>query len=140
MNGTALDDILSLVPDGEPVPPFVAYDPDGDCVEFIAARDSYYAERVDSLVTVYRSRATKEIVGSLIKGVRNYLQELVVRAPGIVLEIEDGKIKLQHLFTGRLWQNGDMKNNKPIVIAYKKLREVAEETDAELELGDLVVA
>lgn len=53
----------------EPFEPSATYDPDGDRIEFIARPDSFYAERVDDLVTVYYSHETNEIVGSLIKGV-----------------------------------------------------------------------
>jgi len=49
--------VLGKVAPAQPFQPVADYDPDGDCIEFIAAPDSYYAERIDPLVTVYRSRA-----------------------------------------------------------------------------------
>jgi hypothetical protein len=49
--------------------PTVTYDPDGDCIEFIANLDPFYAEQVDDLVTVYISQETNEVIGGLITGV-----------------------------------------------------------------------
>lgn len=50
--------------------PVSYYDRDGDCIEFLISNDSYRAERIDDRLTVYFSRETGEIIGSLIKGVR----------------------------------------------------------------------
>ena len=47
--------------------PTAMYDADGDCIEFLAKPDPFYAERVDDLVTVYYSQETGEVVGSLSK-------------------------------------------------------------------------
>src|SRR5205823_2572162 len=74
--------VLSQVPVDQPFEPTTYYDPDGDCIEFIAAPDSYYAERIDTLLTVYRSQETHEIIGSLIKGVSKFLRAFLQRAPG----------------------------------------------------------
>jgi hypothetical protein len=60
----------------EPARPFetqVLYDPDGDCIEFLISNEGFFAERIDSLVTVYYGRESGEIVGSLIKGVRRII-------------------------------------------------------------------
>lgn len=65
--------VLSKVPANHSFRPSAFYDADGDCIEFIVAPDSYYVERVDSIVTVYRSQETNEVVGSLITGVRKLL-------------------------------------------------------------------
>ncbi len=46
--------------------PTATYDPDGDCVEFIAKPDPFYAERIDDLVTVYYSQETGELIGALL--------------------------------------------------------------------------
>ena len=54
--------------------PTATYDPDGDCIEFLASPDPFYAERVDDLVNVYYSQDTGELVGSLIKGVSRLSQ------------------------------------------------------------------
>ena len=57
--------------------PTATYDPDGDCIEFLAKPDPFYAERVDDLVTVYYSQETNEVIGSLIKGVSRFCQEIL---------------------------------------------------------------
>lgn len=52
--------------------PVATYDPDGDCIEFLARPDPFYAERIDDLATVYYSQETDEVIGSLIKGVSRF--------------------------------------------------------------------
>ena len=130
--------VLSKVPTDHTFRPVASYDADGDCIEFIAAPDSYYAERIDPLVTVYRSQETDEVVGSLIKGVRKFLGNVLRSAPGFKIEIRDGRIKLVHLFTARLWSEAMDPNAVP-GITYRKLRERAEETGAEVDVGDLAL-
>ena len=48
--------------------PTATYDPDGDCIEFLAKSDPFSAERIDDLVTVYYSQETDEVIGSMTKG------------------------------------------------------------------------
>lgn len=117
--------------------PYVTYDADGDCIEFIVKNESYYAERVDALVTVYYGQETNEIVGSLIKGVNKFLQRVIKRAPGFVVELHDGRIKLQHFFTARLWSGNYGTDEKLIKVVYNQLRDVANEYKAEAVIGDL---
>ena len=78
--------------------PSTTYDPDGDCLEFLVKPDPFYGERIDELVTVYDSQETKEIIGSLIKGVTGFGRRLSERMPGFKIEIQDGPIKLEHFF------------------------------------------
>src|SRR4051812_37562252 len=75
------------------------YDPDGDCFEFVASDESYRAERLDSLVTVYIGRETKEVVGAMIKGVSKFVRETLQHYPGFKIMIRDGKVELKFLFT-----------------------------------------
>ena len=128
------EQVLSRVRLDTPFRPVVTYDPDGDCIEFLAKPDSFYAERVDNLITVYYSHDTNEIVGSLIKGVSRFMKEVVERYPGFVIEIQGGKVLLQHLFLARLWSAAPAKGKVPVRI-YKKLVEVAAESNAEAVLG-----
>ena len=78
------------------------YEPDGDCIEFLTNPDPFYAERVDELVTVYYSQETGEVIGSLIKGVSRFCKELSEKLPGFRIVVEDGPIRLEHLFLARL--------------------------------------
>ena len=78
--------------------PTAVYDSDGDCIEFLAKPDPFYAERVDDLVTVYYSQETGEVIGSLIKGVSHFCKQMFERMPGFRIEITDGRASLQHIF------------------------------------------
>lgn len=106
--------------------PCAVYDPHGDCIEFIAKDEAFRGERIDSLVTVYYGLESGEIVGSLIKGVK----KLLSKKPQCKIIVRDGKVKIEHLLLARLSDlEGEIEN-----LEYKKLFEVAEETEAEAEL------
>src|SRR5947209_19236904 len=85
--------------------PTATYDPDGDCIEFLAKPDAFYAERVDDLLTVYYSQETGEVVGSLLKGVSKFCQEVLEKMPGFRIEIHDGRLQLVHIFRARPWSS-----------------------------------
>jgi hypothetical protein len=68
--------MMLLARPAEHFTPVAAYDADGDCVEFLAKPDAFYAERVDDLVTVYYSQETGEVIGSLIKGVSKFCKQM----------------------------------------------------------------
>lgn len=112
------------------------YDPDGDCIEFLAKPDPFYAERVDEFVTVYYSQETGEVVGSLIKGVAQFCSDFSKKNPGFRIVIQDGPVHLEHLFLARLWSRQE--DPKAIqTLVYRKLIEVASETVVE---GDFCFA
>src|SRR4051794_1937337 len=77
--------------------PTATYDPDGDCIEFLAKPDPFYAERIDDLVTVYYSQETNEVIGSLLKGVTRFCDRLAELLPGFKIEILDGRVRLVHI-------------------------------------------
>ena len=110
--------------------PTATYDRDGDCIEFLAKPDGFYAERVDDLVTVYYSQETHEVIGSLIKGVSKFLQDV----PGLKVVIEDGRVKLEHLFLARLLSSKKQVQDMA-TLTYRKLIDMAEEVDAEADLA-----
>lgn len=130
--------VLSRVDPSDPFAAMAHYDADGDCIEFSISRESFYAERIDTLVTVFRSQETNEIVGSLIKGVRKFLRQVLRQSPGFRIEVRDGRIKLTHLFTAKLWTE-EMDPKAVPGIIYQKLREKAEQTGAEVDVGDLAL-
>jgi hypothetical protein len=110
--------------------PTATYDSDGDCIEFLAKPDPFYAERVDDLVTVYCSQDTGEVIGSLIKGVANFCREFSKKNPGFKIVVEDGSVRLEHIFLARLWSSTE--DRKAIqTLTYRKLIEVAGETEIE---------
>jgi hypothetical protein len=124
--------VLSQVGKAANFVPQVHTSEDGDCIEFIVSDDDYYAERIDSFVTVYYSRRTKAIIGSIIKGVKRYMREVLLRTPGFKVEIRQGRVKLDRLFTAHLWTIDD--GGRDNVITYVRLRDLAEQEQIEAEL------
>jgi hypothetical protein len=125
--------MMLLARPAEQFQPTAVYDPDGDCIEFLAKPDPFYAERVDDLVTVYCSQETDEVIGSLIKGVSSFCSKVLEAMPGFRIEIKDGRVRLVHLFRARLWTS----NTEPSDVAtltYEKLIQVAEESEVEAEM------
>ena len=123
------ESVMALADEVEPFKPVARYDRDGDCVEFFAKPDGFYAQRVDDRVTVYCSQETGEIVGSLIKGVSIFYRDAVRQFPGLVNEVHDGRVPLEHLFRAHLWSGAAPEAMQ--VIQYRKLMEVAEISGAE---------
>ena len=119
-------EVMRLSRPEEPFKPMVHYDPDGDCIEFLMTPDPFYAERIDGLVTVYYSFETKQIVGSLIKGVSKFYHNILKKIPGFAIEVKDGKVALGHLFRAHLWTS----SSKEIqVLHYEKVKELADYAD-----------
>jgi hypothetical protein len=122
--------MLLLARPAEQFRPTATYDPDGDCIEFLAKPDPFYGERVDDLVTVYYSQETGEVVGSFLKGVSRFCSEFSKKNPGFKIVIEDGPVRLEHIFLARLWSS--VQDATAIkTLTYKKLMEVAGETRVE---------
>lgn len=125
--------MMLLARPAEQFRPTATYDADGDCIEFLAKPDSFYAERVDDLLSVYYSQETGEVVGSLLKGVSRFCQQTIERMPGFCIEIHDGKVRLVHIFRARLWSAKFDPQAMPALV-YKKLIEVADEAEVETEM------
>ena len=125
--------MLAMADPAELFEPTATYDPDGDCIEFFFKPDNFYAERIDDLVTVYYSQESNEIVGSLIKGVSVFCQKVLEKIPGFKIEIHDGRVSLGHIFRARLWTSQSDITDM-VVMTYRKLIKVAEETHAEATL------
>jgi hypothetical protein len=113
--------------------PTATYDRDGDCIEFLAKPDPFYAERIDDLVTVYYSQETDEVVGSFIKGVSKFCRELEGKLPGFKIEIHDGPVRLQHIFLARMW-SARLDPQGLATLTYRKLVEVSRDAFVEGEL------
>ena len=115
--------------------PTATYDRDGDCIEFLAKPDPFYGERVDDLVTVYYSQETQEVIGSLIKGVSRFCERMNQSMPGFKIVIQDGRVRLEHLFLAQLWNTKNTDPSSITALTYRKLIAVAEETNIEAELS-----
>lgn len=111
--------------------PFAEYDADGDCIEFFAKPDPYYAERIDGLLTVYKSQETDEVVGSHIKGVSHLCKELMGKCPGLRVEIQDGKIHLVHILRAKFWLMPREKQEHAYI--YKFLADAADQSKTEVD-------
>jgi hypothetical protein len=133
LNDAFAQKLMARVRTGPWSGPKVFPNPDGDCIEVLLSNDSYLAERLDSLVTVYVNRENGELVGALVKGVRSFVRKMVERIPGFKIEIMDGRVKLEYLFTAGLWSH-DAPANRILVQRYRKLRQIAEDADLEVEL------
>ncbi len=118
-----------------PFRPTATYDADADCLEFLASNESYYAEPVDALVTLYCSHETDAPVGLRLKKVKKFFHDFLQRSPGFKSEIEDHRIKVEHFFTAKIWASEDPKDGR--VITYRMLRDIAKNNNVEADLGDL---
>ncbi len=125
--------MLQLAQNAPAFEPSATFDPDGDCIEFIAKPDSFYAEHIDDLVTVYYSHETNEIVGSLITGVSRFYRDVLQKVPGFKIEIHDGRVRLVQIFRARLWTSR-LGPEDVLTATYRKLLEVAEVSNVEAEL------
>lgn len=113
--------------------PSATYDRDGDCIEFLAKPDTFYAERIDDLVTVYYSQETGEVIGSLIKGVSKFCRDIANTMPGFKIEIHDGPVRLQHIFLARMW-SANLHPQDMTTLTYRKLVDVSRDAVVEGEL------
>ena len=132
-NSDFADRMMLLARPAEQFEPTAIYDPDGDCIEFLAKPDSFFAERVDDLVTVYYSQDTQEVIGSLIKGVRGFCDKILKTMPGFQIGIRDGRVRLVHIFRARLWTSKAALERR-IALTYEKLIKVAEDSQVEIEM------
>lgn len=123
--------VLSRVGEGEPKFPQVVYDSDGDCIEFLASGEDFYAKRVDELVTAYVGRDSGKVIGSLIKGVNTTIRKYLRLYPGFGIELRHGRMRLEHFFTAVIWESKEDNCSIDVIL---RLRKVAEEADAEVEL------
>ena len=121
--------IERLMEEAERNPPFnpsAEYDPDGDCLEFFISDEPFWADRLDKWVTVYHGRDSNDIVGSLIKNVR----ELISTFPGIDIDIEGGRIQLSHILRAPAYSSGDEVKRQ----VYKAVIRMADDSRVDAEL------
>jgi hypothetical protein len=125
-------EVQAMIGPAEEFQPTATYIPAGDCIEFIARPGRSYAQRLDDLVTVYLSESDGEITGSLIKGVQKLCRQLSEKLPGFKINVDDGKVRLEHLFLARVWS--EPIPSEVVEQTYQKLIKVAKETNLETEL------
>ena len=98
------------------------------------ASETFRAERLDSLVTIYVGRQSSEVIGCQIKGVSRYLREVLETYPGFKVEIRDGKIKLECLFTLRLCEAYREPDGTRVRV-YSELQKAARRIQADIEVS-----
>src|SRR5437660_10722585 len=97
--------LADLARDAGPPQATAVYDPDGDCIEFLAKPEPFYGERIDDLVTVYYSQETHEVIGSLIKGASKFCRKILKQLPGFRIDVIDGTVRLEPSFPAKLWSS-----------------------------------
>lgn len=120
--------MLLLARSADQFQPTATYDRDGDCIEFLAKPDPFYAERIDDLVTVYYSQVTDELIGSLLKGVSKFCDDMAKQFPGFSIEIHNGRVRLEHIFRAKLWTS-QRDPQELATLVYRKLIDIAEKAD-----------
>jgi hypothetical protein len=107
------------------------YFADGDYVSYFLTDERCYARRIDSLLTLYHSLDTDEIVGCKIKGVRRLLQKL--DQFGVMIQDDDGAV-LGLLFLAAQAETDDPKQKD----VYEKIGQRIGQT--RIEKSELAIA
>lgn len=108
---------------------FFYQDQDGDFVQFFSCRDAHYAQYVDEQLTVYCRRDDEKIIGARL----SHVSTLLDRAPGIRLEVRDGKVGLRVLFMASRW-TAETKIEEANKVLYEKVRDIIERIDDDVLL------
>ncbi len=121
-----MDETLNEYLEGRKVKGFTSrprYFRDGDFVSYYLVDEDHYAERVDELLTVYRSMKDRNrLVGCKIKGVSRILETLGSFA--VSIHDGNGQILLGPLFLGSmaLARNPSLKNDQERRSRYEEVR------------------
>jgi hypothetical protein len=116
-------------PPSGPFSPFTSYDAGEDALTFYFHNDPDYSKRIDEILTVHLALDTDELVGCEIKGVRRILEDI----GSFRLMVGDRRVKLVFVFLALVGAGDDRTRD-----LYRKLGEAAAESDAELEMPELV--
>jgi len=112
--------------------PRAHYVAEGDTLIVYFKDDESHAERVDELLTVYRSLQTGALVGCQIKSVRSILRKL----GGFGVHVDDGDVDVRVLFIAYAFASKKMPPSEML----EELRSAAETSRARLSLDELVTA
>ena len=115
-------------PEGfEPRPRYLR---EADAMVFFFKSDESYAQRLDNIVTIYRSEKTQELVGCKIKGVTAILNEL----GDFNLRVKGEGIDLRWIFYAYSKTAQDSEARE----TYRRLSQEADRVRAELSEDELV--
>lgn len=85
--------------------PFAFPNETGDCVEFFVSPKEFYSKRVDDYLTLYLEEGTGAIVGFVVKNITRILKRVATQQAAYSFVIQDGKMRLEALFTSVLWND-----------------------------------
>ncbi|MGL6225730.1 MAG: hypothetical protein ACRC10_03780 [Thermoguttaceae bacterium] len=112
--------------------PFVFNNEEGDCLEFFVSPNDYYGERVDDYLTLYLDMETGEVVGFVVKKIRQILKRLSKRPSALTFIVKDNRVRLNCLFAA-MFADPDQSVNLE-VRAYRRVADLAESNHlAEIE-------
>src|SRR5688572_12793423 len=100
----------------------------GDTLIFYFKDSESYGERIDELLTVYRSIATKEMVGCQIKSIRFILERL----GSFGVHVQDGEVDLRLIFVAYALAS----KHVPPGSTLEELRNAAEISNARVPLKE----
>ena len=121
-----------------PFRPFAVYNSEKDHLEFFASNESFYAQPLDDLITVYYGHESGKPVGLRLKKVKQFFEKILEQSPGFKAEIHNHRIKIEHLFTAKIWSSKDPMDMR--VLTYRQLRDVAQKNEVEAQIDDLAEA
>lgn len=87
-----LDNILDEFGEEPGFDPQPWYNQYGDCVVFHASEEEAYADRIDLILTLYRSVETDEVIGFQVKGVRAIVELSGFNGFAISTKTKDGNV------------------------------------------------
>jgi hypothetical protein len=114
-------------------PPWVDYVPEADFLEVIFVDEEDIGDPLEPGVMILRGRENGEIVGVTIGQVR---KKLMAHAPGLAVEMEEGRLPLEHLLSLLLWLQPREPGSRAVP-AYRKLIAEARRLNVKVELPAL---
>lgn len=101
-NDSFADDVLGLV-SPNPTDCHIRYDSDGDILEFVLSRESFFARRINRWVTVYFAQESSQPIGCVLKDFSKVLRNIVKKIPGFEAELQRNNVKLNRLLSAQMW-------------------------------------
>lgn len=111
--------------------PLAQYIPEGDCLVFYFKPDPSHAERLDELLTVFRSQESGELTGCKIKGIKCILKRL----EDYGMPSRKKSVDVRIIFGGY-----GLSAIEPKQGAIEELRQAAEKVNAHVDAGELIPA
>jgi hypothetical protein len=130
-------DVLAQVKTPEGTYPTTTYDSDGDCIEFIASNEPFYAEQSGFWTVHYGRESGKSSARSsrVQSSSATSCNGRPASASRFTTAGSNWNTSSRLAYGPRTSAPGDMP-----AIVYKKLRKVAEQTEAEADVGECVFA